>query len=96
MHEGGVVVEKLDDGALRFVRPDGRSFDSLAPGFAPAQGDWTRLVATHREQAIVIDKNTATSRWRGESIDYGMAVDGLLYRARRARDVSAETSPAGR
>jgi hypothetical protein len=42
------------------VRPDGRSFDSIAPGHAPAQRDWTRLVAAHREQGIVIDRHTAT------------------------------------
>ncbi len=92
VHEGGVVIQRLDDGALRFVRPDGRSFDSIAPGHAPTQGDWTRLPATHREQGIVIDRHTATTRWRGESMDYGMAIDGLLYEVRRAREVPAETS----
>jgi hypothetical protein len=96
VHEGGVAIQRLDDGALRFVRPDGRSFDSITPASTPPQGDWTRLLATHREQAIVIDKNTATSRWRGESMDYGMAVDALLYQAQRARNVSAETPPVSR
>src|SRR5687768_5109196 len=32
VHEGNVVVLVLDDGAIRFVTPDGRSFDSAAPG----------------------------------------------------------------
>jgi len=31
VHEGQVVVQFLDDGAFRFRRPDGRSFESPAP-----------------------------------------------------------------
>ena len=31
VHEGQVVVQILDDGAFRFVRPDGRTLDSSAP-----------------------------------------------------------------
>jgi len=92
VHEGKVVVLTLDDGALRFVKPNGRSFDSFAPAGAQPQSDWTRLADTHRDAALEIDAKTATSRWCGESMDYGTAVDVLLIRSRRARDVSAETS----
>jgi uncharacterized protein DUF222/HNH endonuclease len=31
VHEGGVQIQALNDGALRFVLKDGRSFDSLQP-----------------------------------------------------------------
>jgi len=34
--------------------------------------------------------------WRGEKMDYGMAVDGLIYRARQTNDVPAGTSINGR
>ena len=40
VHEGGVRMEVLDDGAFRFVRPDGRAFDSVAPAH---NSDWTQL-----------------------------------------------------
>ena len=91
VHEGRVVVQVLDDGAFRFIRPDGQSFDSPAPG-APRQIDWMQLVASHQARQIRITPRTAVTRWQGESLDYGLAVDGLLHRARRAKNVAAETS----
>jgi hypothetical protein len=91
LHEGQVVVQVLDDGAFRFIRPDGRSFDSPAPG-APRQIDWMQLVAAHQARRIRITPRTAVTRWQGERLDYELAVDGLLQRAGRAKDVAAETS----
>jgi hypothetical protein len=38
-----------------------------------------------------IDKNAATTRWRGEKMDYGLAIEVLLQHARRPPRVSAET-----
>jgi len=41
VHEGGVRVERLDDGAWRFTRPDGRVLESVAPGHTrPLGGAW--------------------------------------------------------
>jgi hypothetical protein len=91
VHEGRVVVQHLDDGALRFVRPDGRSFDSVAPEHTRPLSDWQQLPTIHEQQGIRIDKNTAASRWRGEKMDYGMAIEFLLQRAKRGQRVSAET-----
>jgi hypothetical protein len=31
VHEGGVRIQSLDDGAFRFLRPDGQAFDSPLP-----------------------------------------------------------------
>jgi hypothetical protein len=91
LHEGRVVVQVLDDGAFRFVRPDGRSYESPAPG-APRQLDWMQLVAAHLARQIKITPRTAITRWQGETLDYGLAVDGLLQRAKRVENVAAETS----
>lgn len=91
VHEGRVVIQTLDDGALRFVRPDGRSFDSIAPEHTRPPSDWQQLPAVHDEQGIRIDKNTAATRWRGETMDYGLAIEVLLQHARRGQKVSAET-----
>jgi hypothetical protein len=96
VHEGRVVIQTLDDGALRFLRPDGRSFDSLAPGQAPASpSDWRQLPALHHRHGVQVDRDTATTLWRGERMDYGLAVEVLLHQARRARDFSAATPETG-
>jgi hypothetical protein len=93
VHEGGVTIERLDDGAWRFVQPDGGSFVSTAPGHTHSmQGDWQDLQHGNEQHDIHIDPHTARTHWRGEQIDYGLAIDILLNRARRTRrgDASAE------
>jgi hypothetical protein len=94
VHEGRVTMQVLDDGALRFLNPDGQSFDSVAPDHTRPLSDWAQLSAAHREQGIHIDAKTATTLWRGERMDYGLAVQVLLHKAQRARNVSAETRNA--
>ena len=91
VHEGRVVVQVLDVGALRFVRPDGESFDSVAPDHTRPLSDWRRLPEHHEQQGIRIDKNTAATRWRGETMDYGLAIEVLLQHSKRGARVSAET-----
>jgi hypothetical protein len=87
VHEGRVVVEVLDGGALRFRRPDGESFDSVPPGHTRPPSDWRELLARHGRAGLAIDRDTAVTRWRGESMDYGTAIDCLLFRERRAREL---------
>jgi hypothetical protein len=92
VHEGNVIVETLDDGALRFARSNGESFESVAPGHSRPLSDWKQLPADHEQQGIHIDKTTATTRWRGETMDYGLAIESLLQHSHRgAPNVSAET-----
>ena len=91
VHEGQVIVQVLDDGAFRFIRPDGRSFDNPAPG-GPRQVDWMQLVAAHQARQINVTPRTAVTRWQGECLDYGLAVEGLMQRAKGAENVAAETS----
>ena len=71
VHEGGIRVERLDDGALRFVKKDGEPVDSVAPGFTQPRGDWREM-----------PEGTLVNRWRGERMDLGMAIDGMIHRAR--------------
>jgi hypothetical protein len=71
VHEGQVVVQILDDGAFRFVRPDGNTFDSPLPKVT----DWTALATT---QPILITPRTAQAGWTGERLDYREAIDWLL------------------
>ena len=81
VHEGGIRIERLDDGALRFVKKNGVPVDNVVPGFTQPPGDWRQL-----------PEGTLVNRWRGESMDYGTAIDALLYKTARAKDVPAGTS----
>ena len=85
VHEGEVIIQLLDDGALRFVKPNGESFDSVAPNHV-RPFDWTQLPAEHDERGIHINERTAATRWSGESMDYGLAVEVLLDKERRGRE----------
>ena len=82
MHERGFQIEILDDGALRFVKPDGQGYDPPPPDLGDP-GEFGE---------IRVAPGAAVTQWRGEKMDYGLAVQLLMYRARRCEDVSAETS----
>jgi hypothetical protein len=90
VHEGLVIVQVLDDGAIRFTQPNGESFDSVATNYTRPLGDWRQLVATHEQAGVHIDAKTAATRWDGGPMDDSMAMDVLM---RLRRDVSAETRP---
>jgi hypothetical protein len=51
----------------------------------------------HTERDIHIDPHTARTRWRGESMDYGLAIDVLLAKERKAHGVKTYSSliPSG-
>jgi len=85
VHEGQVVIQTLNDGAFRFVKPDGQTFDSSVPA-----GDWTKLVAKHWKTDIRITANTAVSGWTGELLDYDLAVRWLMELATRTTRLVAE------
>lgn len=85
VHEGGIVIERLDDGAWRFVKRSGEVLHACAPGCTRPLGDWTRLPAVHVERGINIDATTAATRWRGERMDHVLAIDLLVARVERAK-----------
>ena len=73
LHEGGVRVQRLDDGALRFVDGLGRRIEAAPP--QSGVSDW--IAAQHRQSGPPIDAGTAVGHWRGERLDLGLAVAGL-------------------
>lgn len=77
VHEGGMRIERLDDGALRFVRADGSVIDPGVANKQPAGDSQFMPVATERIQ------------YRGDRMDLGLAVDILVQRARSAGGGSA-------
>ncbi len=83
VHEGRVLVQILDDGAFRFVRPDGKSFDSPSPETT----NWAQIVAVHQSKQIRITPSTAITGWTGEALDYGLAVSWLMKNAKRAKNL---------
>jgi hypothetical protein len=81
VHEGGYRIDILDDGALRFVKPNGRAIDTS--DCKQPRGDWTRLTA---------EPHTPLTSWKGDRMDLDLAVDVLLQTAARAKGVPAGTS----
>lgn len=86
VHEGKVEIHVLDDGAIRFVQPNGECVDSVATGHNHPISDWRELPRQHDKTIITTNSRTAVTRWDGGPMDFGMAVDSLLYRARAAKN----------
>ncbi|HEY8265641.1 MAG TPA: DUF222 domain-containing protein [Steroidobacteraceae bacterium] len=81
VHEGQVAVETLDDGAFRFVRPDGATFESPLPQLV----DWAALVCAHDASSLRISPASAVTHWTGEAFDLDLAINSLM--ARRAKSL---------
>jgi hypothetical protein len=81
VHEGGFRIEVLDDGALRFVNPQGEAIDSVTPARAQPPPDWKQP-----PHGIVLHE------WKGDHMDYGLAVELLMQMERRREDVPVGTT----
>jgi hypothetical protein len=86
VHEGKVQILMLDDGAIRFQKPNGQSFSSVAPNHNQPIYDWHELPRQNDERSITINSRTAVTRWDGNPMDFGMGVDSLLQRWQRAKN----------
>jgi hypothetical protein len=84
VHEEGMSIQVLDDGALRFCRPDGREVPTHPPMLGPGM---TPVVDA--EVAGIDPRAAMTRRFADTRADYGLTVSALFLR--RGRDVSAET-----
>jgi hypothetical protein len=94
VHEENIAIQTQPDGTWRFLKPDGTAFDDVDPTQTPAYA-WTDLLNSHDEQGIHIDSQTAATHWRGERMDYGLAIDGLLQQADRARHANPAPNSGG-
>jgi Domain of unknown function (DUF222)/HNH endonuclease len=92
VHEGEISVEKQTDGGWRFLHPDGRQFERVHDEDGPWH-QWVDIGRTHAQLGIHIDEDTAATRWRGERMDYDLAVAILCGQSQDGafNDVSAET-----
>ena len=75
VHEGGFQVSAVNDHTFEFRRPDGRVVCSSTEP-VPSRTDVATL---NRDLGLRIDDDTAVTRRAGERIDYGLAIDGLLW-----------------
>lgn len=78
VHEGGFAVEMLDNGDIQFTRPDGSVLPTT--GDRRFRGNVVSLIQHTRRHAPNLNQTTIVSRWAGEKMDYGLAVDGLVRR----------------
>ena len=84
VHEGQVAIQTLDDGAFRFIRPNGESFDSPVP--PPSDG--RPIIVAHESERLALNASTAVTRWTGEALDLDVAV-GWLMKARQPEQGSS-------
>jgi hypothetical protein len=78
VHEGGCLVEGHAPRGLVFRRPDGRILP-MCPARASLPEDPVQaLKAGNRALGLEIDAETGASGWCGETMDYELAVSGLL------------------
>ena len=74
VHEGGFRVVCRDDGKLLFFTPNDVWIPAAAPGHAPV-GD---VESVALDSGANVSAETILPHWRGEKMDMGMAVEGLL------------------
>ena len=78
VHEGGCLVEGRAPRGLVFRRPDGRILP-LCPAPATLPEDPVQaLKAFHSALGLEIDREAGASGWCGETMEYELAVSGLL------------------
>ena len=71
VHEGGFDVHRLDDGAYRFVSPQGWT---VRPPQTPSPSSPEVIVSHNEALGLAIDGRTATARWDGQPVDYDQGI----------------------
>ena len=71
VHDGGFDVQRLDDGAFRFINPYGLS---VRPPRRSEPSSPEIVIRQNDALGIAVDCETATAHWYGERIDYDHAL----------------------
>lgn len=82
VHEDGFGVRATDDGLFVFSRPDGERIAVAGEAVRRFCGNVAGVI----EQDIEIDAETIRSRWQGEPLDYGLAIEALWRSGVSAHD----------
>jgi hypothetical protein len=80
LHEGRFRIERTEDGAIRFLRPDGTLIETVPLG--PVTG--SDLMDVNRRLDLDIDPDTCVTRWYGDTLDLSACIDALLQMDREA------------
>ncbi len=80
VHEGGFACERMPDGRFEFRSPAGQGLEPPRPRIDIGRKleDWLYL----DDPDTAIDAQTCVPLWRGERIDWGLAVGALFESAR--------------
>jgi hypothetical protein len=81
VHEEGYQVERPEDGALHFRRPDGQPLPEVPPPSPVPIDPAEALRAWSKARGLHLHARTACPRWYGERLDVGWAIDVLHPRA---------------
>jgi hypothetical protein len=108
VHEGGVEVQMLDDGAVSSPWGEGRAKragegnavirfinldgTTIDSSVPVPSGDWIQLPLQHESGDIYIDASTAATRWAGERCDYGLGVEVLMGQHKRALGIQSSVA----
>jgi hypothetical protein len=86
VHEGGWDVQVLDDGVFRFLKPNGEMVGRYTPT-SGRQEDLLSFLPVTSHQSLV-----TPAQWRGDKMDYDLAVQVLCQKEERAKNVTGGTS----
>jgi hypothetical protein len=75
IHEGGYEVERAAKGEFLFKHPQGFRLDDCRVIDECFRGN---ISPHNRESGVQIDPDTIVTRWDGERMDYGMAIEALV------------------
>jgi hypothetical protein len=77
VHEGGFRCERLSDGTLRFLRPDGQIVPEVPPPSNVPDQAAPALRMRHEAAGLHLDHRTTCPGWLGERLAVGYAIDVL-------------------
>ena len=71
VHEGGFDVQRVGDGAYRFISLQGWT---VRPPQPPGPSSPEAIIAQNEALGLAIDGRTATARWDGQPVDYDQGI----------------------
>jgi hypothetical protein len=84
VHNGEIVIKASEGGEWIFLNQEGRPYKGGYREHAPVYA-WNDVHGVHEAQGIYINSSTAVTRWRGERMDYDMALMCLFAKVERER-----------
>ena len=82
LHKGAFLI-KVEQSTMTFTTANGKPIvQSLFPQFSSSIASVGTSQNFLECQWPLVDTNTAVTRWVGETMDYDMAVDGLMAELR--------------